>query len=98
MTTVKQAGKKGGSVKSDAKTKAARANAKKPRGKWVTAIYAAWKSTDEKEHSALIVSKGKFKEHDPQALLDEIEKSDMAKAFPVVDLLELEASSTRLVL
>lgn len=31
-------GRKGGSVKSEAKTAAARANAKKPRGKWMTAI------------------------------------------------------------
>jgi hypothetical protein len=31
-------GKKGGQAKSAAKTAAVRANAKKPRGKWVTAI------------------------------------------------------------
>ena len=38
MVTASEMGKKGGSAKSDAKTAAARKNASKPRGKWVTAI------------------------------------------------------------
>lgn len=43
-------GKKGGSVKSEAKAKAARANAKKPRGKWVTAFGFVVADDDDKEH------------------------------------------------
>ena len=38
MVTASEMGKKGGSVKSEAKAKAARKNASKPRGRWVTAI------------------------------------------------------------
>lgn len=38
MVTAKEMGKKGGQAKSEAKTAAARKNASKPRGKWVTAI------------------------------------------------------------
>lgn len=38
MVTASEMGKKGGSVKSEAKAEAARKNASKPRGKWVTAI------------------------------------------------------------
>ena len=38
MVTAHEMGKKGGQAKSEAKTVAARKNAAKPRGKWVTAI------------------------------------------------------------
>ena len=38
MVTAQEIGKKGGQVKSQAKAAAARKNASKPRGKWVTAI------------------------------------------------------------
>ena len=38
MVTASDMGKKGGSAKSEAKAAAARKNASKPRGKWVTAI------------------------------------------------------------
>ena len=38
MVTASEMGKKGGSAKSEAKAAAARKNASKPRGKWVTAI------------------------------------------------------------
>ena len=38
MVTANEMGKKGGSAKSTAKTAAARKNASKPRGRWVTAI------------------------------------------------------------
>ena len=38
MVTAQEMGKKGGSAKSESKTAAARKNASKPRGKWVTAI------------------------------------------------------------
>jgi hypothetical protein len=41
--------KKGGSVKSEAKTKAARKNARKPRGKWVTAVYYKYQVLDSAE-------------------------------------------------
>jgi hypothetical protein len=38
MVTASEMGKKGGQAKSEAKAAAARKNASKPRGKWVTAI------------------------------------------------------------
>lgn len=38
MVTASEMGKKGGGAKSEAKTAAARKNASKPRGRWVTAI------------------------------------------------------------
>ena len=38
MVTASEMGKKGGQAKSKAKASAARKNASKPRGKWVTAI------------------------------------------------------------
>ena len=38
MVTASEMGKKGGQAKSKAKAEAARKNASKPRGKWVTAI------------------------------------------------------------
>ena len=38
MVTVQEMGKKGGQAKTPAKAEAARKNATKPRGKWVTAI------------------------------------------------------------
>lgn len=98
MTTVKQAGKKGGSVKSEAKTKAAKANASKPRGKWVTAIHAEWADKHGQDHSALVIARGKFKEHAPQDLLAEIEKHPMAVKFPVADLWTITAVSERIVL
>ena len=38
MVTASEMGRKGGQAKSEAKAAAARKNASKPRGKWVTAI------------------------------------------------------------
>ena len=38
MVTAQEMGKKGGGAKSEAKAAAARKNASKPRGRWVTAI------------------------------------------------------------
>lgn len=38
MVTASEMGRKGGQAKSEAKAAAARKNANKPRGKWVTAI------------------------------------------------------------
>lgn len=98
MTTVQQAGKKGGSVKSEAKSKAARANASKPRGKWVTAIHAEWADKDGNGHSALVLVRGKIGEHNPQDLLDEVEKHPIAIKFPVAELWTITATSERIVL
>lgn len=62
-------GKKGGSVKSEAKTKAARANAAKPRGKWVTAIAYRGASSDGRELFGVALSRGKLND---DAQFDEI--------------------------
>lgn len=53
-------GKKGGMAKSEAKTAAARANASKPRGKWVTAVAYHFFDTNGKGHSGLILMRGKW--------------------------------------
>jgi len=51
-------GKKGGSVKSEAKTKAAKANATKPRGKLVTVIAYRGTDSDGKKRFGATVDKG----------------------------------------
>lgn len=53
-------GKKGGSVKSEAKAKAAKANAQKPRGKWVTAIAYAGIDGYGKSHKGLLIERGRI--------------------------------------
>lgn len=60
MVTASDMGRKGGSVKSDAKTRAARKNAAKPRGKWVTAI--AYKLTEHggREYFGVAMLRGKI--------------------------------------
>lgn len=51
-------GKKGGSVKSEAKAKAAKANASKPRGKLVTVIAYRGEDHKGKEYFGATVEKG----------------------------------------
>lgn len=51
-------GKKGGSVKSEAKAKAAKANASKPRGKLVTVIAYRGKDPEGKDCFGATVEKG----------------------------------------
>lgn len=51
-------GKKGGSVKSEAKTKAAKTNAAKPRGKLVTVIAYRGTDSDGKNRFGATVEKG----------------------------------------
>jgi hypothetical protein len=53
-------GKKGGSVKSAAKAKAARENAKKPRGKWVTGVAYTFFDPAGRAHEGLILLRGKW--------------------------------------
>lgn len=52
-------GRKGGQVKSDAKTVAARENAKKPRRKWVTAIAYELEGVEKYKSFGSVVTKGK---------------------------------------
>jgi hypothetical protein len=58
MVTASEMGKKGGSVKSEAKAAAARKNASKPRGKWVTAI--AYEIANVRQYKAFgcVITKG----------------------------------------
>ncbi len=52
-------GKKGGQAKSERKTAAVRENAKKPRGKWVTALhYTAYSSPTSSVIKGLVMCKG----------------------------------------
>lgn len=53
-------GKKGGMVKSENKAIAARKNASKPRGKWVTAFYYGVKGADDKMHVGMVMFESKF--------------------------------------
>jgi hypothetical protein len=55
---VQELGRKGGSAKSEAKTKAARANAAKPRGKLVTVIAYIGTDSDGKRRFGATVEKG----------------------------------------
>lgn len=50
MVTAQEMGKKGGQVSSPAKAAAARKNASKPRGKWVTFFYFGVLGADNKMH------------------------------------------------
>ncbi len=58
MVTASEMGKKGGEAKSEAKAAAARKNASKPRGKWVTAI--AYEIGNVEHHNAfgVVITKG----------------------------------------
>ena len=51
MVTAQEMGKKGGSATSQAKTAAARKNASKPRGKWVTFFYFDVRGADGRMHN-----------------------------------------------
>lgn len=59
-------GKKGGSAKSEAKTKAARANAAKPRGKWVTAIAYRGLTSDGRQLFGVALARGKLSSDEAQ--------------------------------
>ena len=52
-------GRKGGEAKSAAKTEAARANAKKPRRKWVTAIAYELEGVEKYKSFGSVMTKGK---------------------------------------
>lgn len=62
-------GKKGGSVKSEAKAMAAKENAKKPRGKWMTAIAYRGLSPDGRKWFGVSMSRGKLND---DAQFDEV--------------------------
>lgn len=51
-------GKKGGQAKSEKKTAAVRANAKKPRGKWVTAIAYELSGVDKYKAFGAVIVRG----------------------------------------
>lgn len=77
-------GRKGGQAKSPAKTAAARANAKKPRGKWVTAVAYRVKS-DGKFYQGVAVRRGDLKEdqildlvYERMTLLHEVTEYEIA--------------------
>ena len=53
-------GKKGGQAKSERKTAAVRANAKKPRRKWMTAFYYGVIGADNKMHVGQVIFFSKF--------------------------------------
>ncbi len=58
MVTASEMGKKGGQAKSEAKAAAARKNASKPRGKWVTAIAFEIANVPKYKAFGSIITKG----------------------------------------
>ena len=95
MTTVKEAGKKGGSVKSEAKAKAAKANASKPRGKWITAVAFEYLSTSGSTHSGVLMKRGNL---GMDATVDAIHASWYARAWPIAEITDISTVSERFVL
>ena len=95
MTTVKQAGKKGGSVKSEARAQAAKTNAKKPRGKWVTAVSFDYVGKDGAVHSGVFMKRGNL---GMDATVDAIHESWEAKTWPISEILDISTVSERFVL
>ncbi len=93
-TTVAEAGKKGGSVKSDAKTLAAQANAKKPRGKWVTAISFSFRAESGEIVSGLAIKRGRLND---DRLFDVVNDSEEAQKHGAVEILTLNSKEERLV-
>jgi hypothetical protein len=59
MVTAKEMGSIGGKAKSEAKAKAARKNASKPRGKWVTAIAFELEGVEKHKAFGVVLAKGK---------------------------------------
>ena len=59
MVTAQEMGKKGGEAKSEAKTAAARKNASKPRGKWVTAIAYELEGVQRHKAFGVVLVQGK---------------------------------------
>ena len=95
MTTVKEAGKKGGSVKSEAKTKAVRENAKKPRGKWITAVSFEYIGHDGERRSGVFMKRGNLS---MDATVDAIHASWQAKAWPIKEITRISTEAQRFVL
>ena len=58
MVTASEMGKKGGQAKSEAKAAAARKNASKPRGKWVTAIAYELANVPQFKAFGVVLTKG----------------------------------------
>ena len=59
MVTAQEMGKAGGKAKSEAKTAAARKNASKPRGKWVTAIAYELANVEQYKAFGVVLAAGK---------------------------------------
>jgi len=57
----KEMSRKGGMARSESKTKAARKNAKKPRGKWATAIAYEFRCAKGELHHGVALKAGKLK-------------------------------------
>ena len=93
----KDISKKGGSVKSEAKTKAARKNAKKPRGIWVTAIAFEFVDGDNKAHFGTLLHRGRVPSGDAMFdwVIKLIEKEHGYANYEVVEITDLAMKSER---
>lgn len=60
MVTASEMGRKGGQAKSEAKAAAARKNASKPRGKWVTFVYYRVQMTNGQEVDGCFSQRGRL--------------------------------------
>ena len=94
----KEMSRKGGMAKSDAKTKAARKNASKPRGKWVTSIAYEYTSQASASRfgSCLLRGKPPQGQNDFDWAIEYIEDLPINKGHKVCDMLELEIKSLRI--
>ena len=103
MVTAQEMGSKGGKAKSDAKTTAARKNASKPRGKWVTFVHFKVLGSDDKVHSGMYCQRGKMDldlQRNGDMLGDLITEELLIcnrAALPWKDLREFEGFQTRIV-
>lgn len=96
-TAAELLGRSGGAVKSEAKTKAARTNAKKPRGIWVTAIAFEFVDGDEKTHFGTLLHRGRVPSGDDMFdwVIKLIEKEPAYTSCEVVEITELAMKSER---
>lgn len=90
----KEFSSRGGKVSSPAKTAAARANAKKPRGRWATAIAYEYISDNGTPRSGLILLAGKCPDKNFWPWAEKQIVSDIGNdAFPIKEVLWFDTKS-----
>lgn len=102
MVTAQQMGKKGGQAKSLVKAAAARKNASKPRGKWVTwANFGVIGADGQEHHGHLLWFKNfDFSEKNGSelqgAMTDFFKERGQKHVLPFAEVIEMSASSRKI--